>query len=269
MIRRSQEIQRINEELEQKVADRTAELERLYLKQAVIFDSLPAHIAMVDENGQIVTVNEAWKQFARDNGLKSDNFSIGENYIDICACANGEDREAADEMSAKLKQVLRGELGQFSLVYPCHSPGQKRWFRVEVRPQVRGQQAGAVVMHVNITEGKLAEEAMIKAMQEIGDYKFALDESSIVAMTDQRGIIQHVNDNFCRISKYSREELVGQDHRIINSGYHSKDFIRRLWATISIGKIWKGELKNKAKDGTIYWVDTTIVPFVDEHRRPY
>lgn len=106
-------------------------------------------------------------------------------------------------------------------------------------------------------------------INELLDYKYALDESSIVAITDKRGKILKVNDNFCKLSKFSEKELIGQDHRIISSGYHSKEFIRNLWQTITSGNIWKGELRNKAKDGTIYWVDTTIIPFLDQKGKPY
>jgi PAS domain S-box-containing protein len=128
---------------------------------------------------------------------------------------------------------------------------------------------GGVLLFRDVSENKKVELALLASLQEIKDYKYALDESSIVAITNQKGVIKHINDNFCKISKYSREELIGQDHRIINSGQHPKEFIRELWTTISNGKIWRGEIENRSKDGTLYWVDTTIVPFLNDEGKPY
>jgi PAS domain S-box-containing protein len=125
----------------------------------------------------------------------------------------------------------------------------------------------AIFVH-DITEQVKMTEQLRSSLSDLENLKRALDEHAIVARTDRRGVITFANDKFCSISKYSRGELLGQDHRIINSKHHSKEFMKNLWDTIQSGQTWQGEIKNRAKDGTEYWVSTTIFPVCDADGRP-
>ncbi|WP_077620686.1 bifunctional diguanylate cyclase/phosphodiesterase [Bacillus sinesaloumensis] len=123
----------------------------------------------------------------------------------------------------------------------------------EVNPQSKGREQ-TTINHV---------------LKELEMMKYALDQSSIVAITDNHGRITYANEQFCKMSQYTYEELIGQDHSILNSGHHPPVFFKNMWATIGRGKTWRGELKNQAKDGSYYWVDTTIVPFLNNKGKPY
>jgi PAS domain S-box-containing protein len=124
---------------------------------------------------------------------------------------------------------------------------------------------------LSTTKFALAEssEDLKITLKELNDLKNALNESTIFAVTDKNDNIIYANDKFCEITKYTREELIGQNHSIYNSGYHSKQFFEKIWNTIQQGKVWNGEILNKAKDGSLYWVDTTIIPYQDSNGKTY
>ena len=212
-------------------------------------------------NDSVVSVDNNWRYtFLNDTALSTHPLgkaeTIGKSLWDVHPEMEGTifwDKYHEAMQSGKVVEV------------EDYYPAMGTWFSVKVYPSANG----LTIFYKDVTQDKKAEQYLIQSLQEVSDYKFALDESSIVAITDHRGIINHVNDNFCRISKYSSEELIGQDHRMINSGHHSKNFIKNIWITIANGKIWNGEIKNKAKDGSTYWVDTTIVPFLNERGKPY
>lgn len=152
-----------------------------------------------------------------------------------------------------------------------HKSGNYIWVQGFAQAQWNQQKkpthmAGSIT---NINKRKLAEEKYNQLSQHNRNVLNALDQSAIVAITDPNGVITHTNEKFCDITGFSRDEALGKTHRIVNSGYHSKEEIEQLWATIKYGDIWEGDLCNKTKDGKLYWVKTTIIPFLDKHGTPY
>lgn len=218
-------------------------------------------VAITDQKGIIKYVNENFcriSKFSREELIGRDHRIINSGY---------HPKEFIRNLWVTIAhgKIWRGELKNRA------KDGTHYWVDTTIVPFMNepGKPYQYLAIRSDITSRKEVEENLKASLKEVTDYKYALDESSIVAITDQKGIIRYANHNFCKISKFSYEELIGQDHRIINSGHHPDTFIRNLWTTIANGKIWRGELKNKAKDGTFYWVDTTIVPFLNEQGKPY
>ncbi len=152
--------------------------------------------------------------------------------------------------------------------YRCGEPHKFVSREVIAVPETIGQAHYWLCLVVDTTAREQAAQNEAQALHETQMLRQALDEHAIVVFTDAKGIITSVNDKFCEISQYSREELMGQSHRLINSGFHGHDFFRDMWKTIARGQVWHGEVCNKAKDGSLYWVNTTIVPFLNEQNKP-
>lgn len=224
--------------------------------------ALDAHaiVAVTDARGKITFVNDkfcAISQYSREELIGQDHRIINSGHHSKTFIKNLWE-------TIQSGRVWHGEIKNRAKDKSLY------WVATTIMPFLDeiGNPQQFIAIRADITERKSVEEALRASLKETGDLRTALDAHAIVAVTDARGKITSVNDKFCAISKYSREELIGQDHRIINSGYHSKEFIRELWETIKAGRVWHGEIKNRAKDGSYYWVATTIMPFLDEKGSP-
>ena len=219
-----------------------------------------AIVAITDRQGKITYVNDkfcAISKYSRDELLGQDHRIINSGF-------HPKEFIRSIWQTIGSGRVWKGEIKNRA------KDGTFYWVDTTIVPYLGddGKPVQYIAIRADITARKNTEEQMSHTLRELNDVRAAIDEHAIVAITDRQGRITYVNDKFCAISKYSRGELLGQDHRIINSGYHPKQFIRNLWQTIGSGRVWKGEIKNRAKDGTFYWVDTTIVPYLGEDGKP-
>src|SRR3984957_9591733 len=226
-----------------------------------------AIVAMTDVQGTITYVNEkfcAISQYSKQE-------LIGQNHRILNSGHHPK------EFFQRMYHVIANGKVWHGEIRNRAKDGSIYWVDTTIVPTLSsdGKPGQYVAIRADITERKRAEEAAKEslsttrtALKELADQKFALDQHAIVAVTDVQGTITYVNDKFCVISQYSKNELIGQNHRILNSGHHPKDFFQQMYHTIANGKVWHGEIKNRAKDGSIYWVDTTIVPSLNTEGKP-
>ncbi|WP_244926680.1 PAS domain S-box protein [Leptospira wolffii] len=241
---------------------KTASLAESEAKMRNVLENMPIMFLAVDDSFEFVAWNlesERVLGYSKEEVLGTKNFlherllkqeEKETSYSVDTGLFDSDFKNWELELLAKDGKPRTISLSNISSEYPL--PGWGKWF-----------------VGVDITRTKEVERDLKSSLKELSDFQTALNAVSIVAITDRAGTIIYVNQNFCNISGYSRDELLGQNHRIINSGYHTKEFFKELWKKIAKGEIWKGEIKNQAKDGRFYWVDTTISPILDEKGKPY
>ncbi len=261
VVARTAELAILTEELHVQIAEQNAIQIALEASQQGISDFIDnAAIGMdwIDAEGNIVWVNQAeLNMFGYDRSQY-----IGQPLINFHV-----DR-------AKIADLLR-RVAQNESVKNCEAQvwckdGSICDVSIDAQAFVKDEKfIHARLFTRDITEQKKAETSARETLDSLQFQKYALDRSAIVATTDRDGTIIYVNEKFCEISQYSESELLGKTHRVINSGYHPLEFFRDLWRAISSGQVWSGEIKNRAKDGSYYWVATTIVPCLDEGGRPF
>jgi PAS domain S-box-containing protein len=219
-------------------------------------------IFMLDPGGRVESWNEAAAQI---NGYEASEI-VGEHFSIFYTDDDVERGSPEEQLRIAAADGRYEEEG-----LRVRKDGSTFWAETVITASrdVAGQLHGFSNITRDITGRKEAEEALRRSLKELADLKFALDESVIIAMADVKGRITYVNDKFCEVCRYSREEFLAGDHQIVDPAYHPERFVDGLWRSITQGEVWRGEIKHPDRDGTYYWLDATIVPSLDERGEPY
>jgi len=233
--------------------------------QAAILNALPAHVALIDPDGVILAVNDAWRRVATANALQGPDCAVGQNYLEICERARGECAGAA--AAAGIRRVLQGGSKSFAIEYPCYAPDEERWFNLLVTPLREDRRAGAVVMHTLITERTQAEDAARRSQRRLRDLIDGLGPSIFVGLMTPQGILIEANRPALAAAGLKREDVLGKPFEDTYWWAYSRDVQQRL--RDAIARAARGEASRydeqvRTAGNQIIDVDFSLQPLRDE-----
>lgn len=246
------------------VEERTAELATSEAFLRSVLDSQDAHIAIINGCGDVIGSNAHWQTFwEANNGGSVDQRDA--NYLDVCDTATGECAEEAKEIAYSLRKVLSGNSDAEIVLYPCHSPTEKRWFRVRMTA-LRGDAPGAVVTHYNVTDEIKRLEEIERISGEVSRLALVAERTeNAVVITDKQGSIEWVNEGFTRSTGYSLDEVVGRTPGSFLHGPETDpETVAVMRRGVRDGTGFEVEIVNYRKDGTPYWLSVEVTPVRDE-----
>ncbi|MFK5892589.1 MAG: PAS domain S-box protein [Pseudomonadota bacterium] len=255
---------------EDKINQEKLEVERVSHELAFQKIAIEEHaiVCVLDENQNILSVNKKYTDISK----YTEKEVIGKNF-----CTDIESIIDSNEVKNISSTIKSGDIWRGVLHFFGKSK-ESYWATTTITPfyNKNAEIYQYVVVSTDITDQKISEKKLQRSHKEIHDahreinfQKLALDEFAIVSSTDVNGCITYANEKFCEVSQYSQDEVIGENHRFLKSDVHSEAFYAEMWKTISLGKIWKGELCNRKKDGVFYWLATIIVPFINNNGQPY
>lgn len=217
-------------------------------------------VSITDRHGQFIYVNSnfcALSGYSQEELIGNSYGIVNPNYVQ-------------EQFMEELKHFFSSEEAWQKNVKAIAKDGSPYWVNASIIPILdeSGKNIQFLSIDSDITGREVTKVKYNETLQNLHNIENALDHSSVVAITDAKGILTYVNEKFCALSQYTSEELIGKTHRIVNSKFHPKSFFEKMWNTIENGEIWQGDVCNRAKDGSLYWVSTTIVPFLDAEGKP-
>ena len=235
--------------------------------QAAILNALPAHVALIGPDGVILTVNESWRRSASAGALMGLDAGVGQNYLDVCDGARGDCYEEAQAAAIGIRRVLQGEARDFALEYPCHSATERQWFHLTVTPLRQDRQAGAVVMHVDITERKRAEEAAQRSQKRLRDLIDGLGPSIFVGLMTPRGVMLEANRPALAAAGLKLEDVLGKPFEETYWWAYSRDVQQQLREAIvraARGEASRYDVRVRTGEDQFIDIDFSLQPLRDE-----